>query len=88
MTTAIKAMGMVQRNSTALGGQTQQETADKPARQDDVLFDEVCGLYKKNKNTTETMRSLKSKTVSKFYLFVVPSPIVLSLWHICTRGHC
>lgn len=44
MMTVTKVMGMVQCKSTALGGQTQQETTDKAAGQDNVPFDKVCGL--------------------------------------------
>lgn len=49
MMKVTKVMGMAQCKSTVLGGQTQQETANKAARQDNVPFDEVCGLYKRDK---------------------------------------
>lgn len=71
MMTVTKVMGMVHCKSTALGGQTQQETANKAAGQDNVPFDKVCGLYRRDKNTNETMRSLRSKANSKFYPFIV-----------------
>lgn len=57
MMTVTKVMGMVQCKTTALGGQTQQETADKATGQDNVPFNKVCGLYKRDKNTYETMKS-------------------------------
>lgn len=49
MMKVTKVMGMVQCKSTVLGGQTQQETANKATGQDNVPFDEVCGLYKRDK---------------------------------------
>lgn len=46
-------MGVVQRESAALGGHTQQETADEAAGQHDVPLDKVRGLRRRDGATTE-----------------------------------
>lgn len=35
------------RHAAALGGQTQEEATDEAAGQDNILFDEVCGLHRR-----------------------------------------